>query len=96
MIDVTSHLARWSQTLAGLAQTGLAFSNSTFDVERYQELLRLAAEMSAKLNAQALFDPTLADHLVEGWRQQVQPGFAGYASPKVRCGAIVFNTHDEF
>src|SRR5688572_15200973 len=94
-LDVTAHLARWSQALAGIAQTGLAFSNSPYDVERYRDLLKLAAEITATINPAVQLDSTLAAQLEQQWRQQVQPGFAGYQCPKVSVGAIVFNTNDE-
>jgi Hydrolase of X-linked nucleoside diphosphate N terminal len=51
--DVTAHLARWSQALVGIAKTGLAFAGTPYDVERYEQLLKLAAEMTA---SQAYFD----------------------------------------
>jgi hypothetical protein len=30
--DVTARLARWSQSMVGIAQTGLAFANNPYDV----------------------------------------------------------------
>jgi ADP-ribose pyrophosphatase YjhB (NUDIX family) len=94
-LDVTASLARWSQSLAGIAQTGLAFAESPYDAERYEELLRLAAEMTASVNASAHLDATLAAQLESEWRRQVETGFQGYATPKVSVGAIVFNARDE-
>jgi ADP-ribose pyrophosphatase YjhB (NUDIX family) len=79
----------------GIAQTGLAFTANPYDVERYEGLLKLAAEITATINAQATLDPILADELDARWRRQVQAGFKGYVTPKVGVGAIVFNTRDE-
>jgi ADP-ribose pyrophosphatase YjhB (NUDIX family) len=94
-IDVTVSLSRWCQSLVGIAQTGLAFANSPYDVERYEELLKLAAEMTATVNARAQLDATLATLLESGWRRQVEAGFKGYVTPRVSVGAIVFNAQDE-
>lgn len=93
--DLSASLARWSQALVGIAQTGLAFTASPYDAERYHELLRLAAEMAATTNDAARLDPALAEQLAAGWRRQVEPGFKGYVTPKVGVGAVVFNERDE-
>jgi hypothetical protein len=94
-IDVTAQLARWSQMIASIAQTGLTFSNSPYDVERYEQLLELSADMMATINARACLDPALAAQLERGWRSQIEAGPKGYVAPKVTVGAIVFNTRDE-
>jgi ADP-ribose pyrophosphatase YjhB (NUDIX family) len=88
-------LGRWSQRLLGIAQTGLAFATSPYDIERYEELLALAAEIAATSNARASLNPRLAGQLERAWRNQVQTGIGGYATPKVGVGAIVFNAQDE-
>ncbi len=93
--DVTAQLARWSQALVGIAKTGLAFAGTPYDAERYEQLLKLAAEMMASLNPSAVVDPALAAQLEAAWRGQVESGFRGYETPKVSVGAIVFNAHDE-
>lgn len=93
--NFTFDLARWAQTLVGIAQNGLTFSNSPFDVERYHELLKLAAEMTAAINANAQPDPTLAAELNLLWRQQVVTQAKGYITPKISTGAVVFNEQDE-
>jgi hypothetical protein len=92
-IDVTASLSRWCQSL-GIAQTGLAFANSPYDVERYKELLKLAAEITATVNARANLDAELATPLESGWRRQIEAGFKGYVTPRVSVGAIVFNARD--
>ena len=36
------HLIRWSEALAGIARTGLAFTQSLYERERYEEVLHVA------------------------------------------------------
>ncbi len=73
----------------------MAFANSPYDVERYEQLLKLAADMMATVNARACLDPALAAQLERGWRSQIEAGAKGYVTPKVTVGAIVFNAQDE-
>lgn len=94
-MGITAELARWSQALVGIAQTGLNYANNPYDVERYEEMLKLAGEMTATINAEATLDTTLADRLAWGWRQQVAQGKKGYVTPNVSVGAIIFNEHNE-
>jgi len=94
-MEVTTQLAVWVDTLRAIAQTGLAFDPHEYDRERYEALLRLAAEMAATVNRNAQLDPTLAAELAEHWRAGVRAGVPGYVTPKVGVGAIVFNQKDE-
>ncbi|RIK24959.1 MAG: hydrolase [Chloroflexi bacterium] len=94
-MEISRELALWSHRLLGIAQTGLAFATSPYDVERYRDLLLLAAEMAAARNARAYLDEQLADQLARAWRSQVQAGIQGYPTPKVGVGAIVFNEQDQ-
>jgi len=94
-IDITPKLAVWADVLRAIAQTGLAFDPHAYDRERYEELLRLAAEMAATVNGQAALNPTLAAKLEAHWRADVHTGVPGYVTPKVGVGAIVFNQRDE-
>ncbi len=93
--DLTTKLARWSQALLGIAQTGLSFANSPYDVERYEELIKLAAEITATINPASQLDLALAVQLETAWRRQVEAGFKGYVTPNVSVGGIVFNNQDE-
>ncbi len=93
--DITAHLARWSQSLLAIAQTGLNFSNNPYDVERFEEILKLAAEMTATINPAGQLNPPLAAQLEALWRRQVETDFKGYITPNVSVGAIVFNDQDE-
>ena len=38
---------RWVRRLQGIAQTGLTYSKDAYDVARYTEIRRIAAEMMA-------------------------------------------------
>ena len=89
-----SKISQWSQALGGLARTGLAYGSNPYDVERYEEVLRVAAEMASSINEQAQPDPELRDEIAKLWREEVRSGSLGYATPKVTVGAIVFDSKD--
>ena len=40
-------LARWSESLAAIARTGLGFTESLYEQERYEEILHVAADIKA-------------------------------------------------
>lgn len=40
-------LIRWSEALAGIARTGLGFTDSLYERERFEEVLRVAADIRA-------------------------------------------------
>jgi ADP-ribose pyrophosphatase YjhB (NUDIX family) len=69
----------WARELQALAQTGLAFSSDPYDLERYQRIRTLAAEMFARGSdtpierIQGLFDQE-----------------SGYATPKIDVRGAVF------
>ena len=44
-------LVRWSEALAGIARTGLAFTESLYERERYEEVLHVASDIHAKMLA---------------------------------------------
>jgi ADP-ribose pyrophosphatase YjhB (NUDIX family) len=92
--NLSSQLNLWIQRLRAIAQTGLAFEPRVYDRERYEELLKLAADMAAT-NATLNTDSRLSHELYDHWRAQVQPGVKGYVTPKVGVGAMVFNDSDE-
>ncbi len=95
LTDITSQLSTWIQQLRAIAQTGLAFEPRTYDAERYEALLGLAAKMAASVNGNASLDPALADEFAARWRAEVGKGVPGYVTPKVGVGAIVFNEREE-
>ena len=40
-------LLRWAETLAGVARTGLGFTQSLYERERFEEVLKVAADINA-------------------------------------------------
>ena len=88
---VTSQdLVRWSEALAGIARTGLGFTESLYEQERFEEVLAVAADM--RVAAGSEYDP--AD-LVQEWMRSVGKGVPGYQTPKVAVGAVVGNDRGE-
>jgi ADP-ribose pyrophosphatase YjhB (NUDIX family) len=69
----------WTTRLQALAQTGLTFARDPYDIERYQALREIAAEMLA---AGAGADITVIRDLLTA--------DAGYATPKTDVRGIVF------
>ncbi len=90
----TRTLLRWAETLAATARTGLGFSESLYERERFEEILRVAAD----IRAAASEDPGALEDgagLVEEWLAQVGEGVPGYVTPKVAVGAAVGNDRGE-
>ncbi len=77
-------LLRWSEALAGIARTGLGFTKSTYERERFEEVLAVAADI--RHAAGHPFDPA---QLVVEWMRTVGSGVPGYVTPKVAVGAVV-------
>jgi len=84
-----SDLLRWSEALAGIARTGLGFTESLYERERFEEVLHVAADM--RVVAGLVPDGSDAGAVVEEWLATVGQGVAGYVTPKVAVGAIVGN-----
>jgi len=87
-------LLRWSESLAAIARTGLGFTESLYEQERFEEVLRVAADISVAVSegAQGVED---ADELVEEWLRAVGRGVPGYVTPKIAIGAAVGNDEGE-
>ena len=83
-------LLRWSEALAGIARTGLGFTDNLYERERFEEVLRVAADMRVAAGLEAG-----SDVLVEQWLRQVGDGVAGYVTPKIAVGAVVGNDRGE-
>lgn len=79
-------LIRWSEALAGIARTGLGFSDNLYERERFEEVLAVAADI--RVAAGSHFE---ADTLVDEWMKGVGMSVAGYQTPKVAVGAVVGN-----
>ncbi len=92
---VSGHdLVRWSEALAAIARTGLGFTDSLYERERFEEVLRVAADIRFAAG-HGPGDGQVAAALVEEWLSQVGRGVAGYVTPKVAIGAVVGNEAGE-
>lgn len=85
-------LIRWSEALSGIARTGLGFTESLYEQERYEEVLAVAGDMRAAAEADEEFD---AEHYVDEWLKGVGKGVPGYVTPKIAVGAVVYNEKRE-
>jgi ADP-ribose pyrophosphatase YjhB (NUDIX family) len=83
-------LLRWSEALSGIARTGLGFTESLYEKERFEEVLKVAADIRV-----AAGHELEAEVLVDEWLKAVGDGVAGYVTPKVAVGAVVGNDKDE-
>ena len=87
-------LLRWSEALAGIARTGLGFTESLYERERFEEILKVAADIRAEADGES-DDPDHAGGLVQEWMDTVGKGVPGYITPKVAVGAAVGNDKGE-
>jgi ADP-ribose pyrophosphatase YjhB (NUDIX family) len=71
----------WGRTLQTMAQNGLAYSNNPFDIERYEELRGIAAEI---LGVHSGVEPAALEELFASE--------TGYATPKVDVRGAVFQS----
>ena len=92
--DFTRDLVRWSETLAGIARTGMGFTQNLYERERYEEVLHVAADIKAAAD-EALEVRREQDHFVQEWMESVGEGIPGYVTAKVAIGAIVGNDEGE-
>ena len=85
-----SDLLRWAEALSGSARTGMGFTESLYERERYEEILHVAAEIRARADALSgrTVDP---DDLAAEWYDTIGRGVKGYVTPKVTVGAVVGN-----
>lgn len=83
-------LLRWAEALAGIARTGLGFTENLYERERYAEVLEVAADIRAHAS-----DGVDAADKVHEWMGEVGRGIPGYVTPKVAIGAAVGNDDGE-
>ena len=83
-------LLRWAEALAGIARTGLGFTENLYERERFEEVLHIAADIRARAA-----DQPEPGQRVEEWLKSVGHGVPGYVTPKVAIGAIVGNDDGE-
>ena len=87
-------LRRWAEALSGIARTGLGFTESQYEQERFEEILRIAADIRTAADEGAEL-PADAEGLVAEWLGSIDTGVAGYVTPKVAVGAAVRNDKGE-
>lgn len=79
----SQELLRWAESLAGIARTGLGFTKSDYERERFEEVLAVAADIRSHVEGG---EPS---HFHGEWLKVVGSGIAGYVTPKVAIGAVV-------
>jgi len=83
-------LLRWAETLSAIARTGLGFTQSLYEKERFEEVLKVAADIR-----HVAVEEAEADALFDEWLSSVGQGVQGYVTPKVAVAAIVANERGE-
>ena len=83
-------LLRWSETLSALARTGLGFTDNLYERERFEEVLKVAADIRVAAGQHAG-----SERLVEEWMSEVGAGVSGYVTPKIAVGAVAGNDKGE-
>lgn len=83
-------LLRWADALSATAVTGLGFTDSLYERERFEQVLEIAADIRAHVVGG--LDPS---RQVQEWLDRVGHGVAGYQTPKITVGAVVGNDADE-
>jgi ADP-ribose pyrophosphatase YjhB (NUDIX family) len=76
---MTSKWLVWAQRLQAIAQNGLTYSENPYDIERYQQVRQLAADMMAD------YSDTEPAYILDLFSQE-----EGYATPKIDVRAAVF------
>jgi ADP-ribose pyrophosphatase YjhB (NUDIX family) len=87
-------LLRWSESLSAIARTGLGFTESLYEQERFEEILKVAADIRSEADEES-DDPEYTSSLVQEWMDVVGRGIPGYVTPKVAVGAAVANDKNE-
>jgi ADP-ribose pyrophosphatase YjhB (NUDIX family) len=79
--ETNSSTLTWAKKLQAIAQTGITYAKDQYDIERYQSVRQIAAEMLAA-NSTGL-SPT---QLIDLFASEI-----GYATPKIDVRAAVFS-----
>jgi ADP-ribose pyrophosphatase YjhB (NUDIX family) len=79
MAMINEDLLRWSQQIQALAQNGMAYTTNVFDLGRFHEFRRIAAEMMAAATGAELAEVT-----------GVFDVQSGYATPKLDVRGVIF------
>ncbi len=75
---------RWAESLSAIARTGLGFTESLYERERFEEVLAVAADIRAHSTV-----GVDVGHQMQEWLDRVGSGVAGYVTPKITVGAVV-------
>jgi len=87
-------LLRWAESLAAIAKTGMGFTESLYEQERFEEILSIAADIKATA-LEVAEESVSTEETVVQWLAEVGKGVAGYQTPKVAVGAAVRNDKGE-
>jgi ADP-ribose pyrophosphatase YjhB (NUDIX family) len=77
---VSAEWLEWGRRLQAIAQSGLTYAKDPYDVERYEQVRRIAAEIAASRSG------TSADSIDALFSEG-----SGYATPKLDIRAVVLN-----
>lgn len=72
----------------------MGFTQSLYERERYEEVLKVAADIKASAQ-ESIEVRREQDHFVQEWMQSIGEGVPGYITPKVAIGCIVGNDNSE-
>ncbi len=84
MSDVASAWLEWTRRLQAVAQSGLAYAKDPYDVERYEQVRKIAAEIAASHTKAPV------DRIDDLFSREF-----GYATPKLDIRAVVLNDQGE-
>lgn len=91
-------MLRWSEALSAIARTGLGFTRSLYERERFEEVLHVATDIrlaAAAASGSSLPGAEDAHEVFHEWMSAVGEGVAGYVTPKAAVGAVVGNETGE-
>jgi ADP-ribose pyrophosphatase YjhB (NUDIX family) len=80
----------WVSSLAAIAQTGLSFTESLYEKERYEEILRVVARMRVAIE-EGDGPNSSENELYQELLSAVGKGVHGYITPKCAVGAVVID-----
>jgi len=86
-------LLRWAESLSAIARTGLGFTEVLYEQERFEEVLRVAADI--RVRAESGGSGGVTDDLMREWMASVGEGVPGYVTPKSTVAAVVGNDDGE-
>ncbi len=81
--DMSAEWLGWVRRLQAIAQSGLTYAKDPYDVERYEQVRRIAAEIAASHSERT------ADHIDALFSAE-----AGYATPKLDIRAVVLDEEE--